>query len=716
MTDLATIRIPVDSSDMVRAVQQSKNLERGIKMLVEALDSGAINANQYSAGLSQLQKRFKSLFDNYQQATARVRGHAQSLLESKEAAEQAAVAKNNLAMATKKAETAFALANQKAKAELQTLRNRAEFAWAMAMQRERESQIAVRAAEKQAAAEKRLNVVMQDSQKGFRQSELFVQQLGYQVGDFAVQVQSGTSALVAFAQQGTQILGFLPIAGAFGAVAGAVLAVSTAVLNLGLNMASAKGSIDQAKESLDNFKSGFETLKSSQESVSEAQERYTQAIYLSGIAQANVTPKIIQGLSLEANARQRLLRVEQARFELRKFELEQSIKQQKELVDALFEEVNLLNDPDASSSEFTRTRAESERLERTREIVAANKELFLTLAESQAEIDLINALLSGSGEEFDDILEKAKELGIILPNLDLSNAVSTAALLAKELGISVQLASKLLAMGGGKKEVIFDPRDPNYDPIAAEMARIQGSYGTVSPFDPSRQPKEAGGGRASEVTTLQNKLEEVYKYLELDQYLIEQEKIAFEQRQDVLQSALDKKLITLQEYQELEKAITAQHQQDLANIALAGQQENLTYAADFFGALAGVAAAGGDKMTKAVRVFSAAQALINSYLAYTQVIADPTLPWFAKLPKALGVLAAGMSMVSAIKGGGSSSASGAGRGSATVSAQASAPTPQTVMIDSIDPDSLYSGQTLINLFDAFYNENDKRGKVFVVAR
>ena len=523
MTDLATIRIPVDSSDMVRAVQQSKNLERGIKMLVEALDSGAINANQYSAGLSQLQKRFKSLFDNYQQATARVRGHAQSLLESKEAAEQAAVAKNNLAMATKKAETAFALANQKAKAELQTLRNRAEFAWAMAMQRERESQIAVRAAEKQAAAEKRLNVVMQDSQKGFRQSELFVQQLGYQVGDFAVQVQSGTSALVAFAQQGTQILGFLPIAGAFGAVAGAVLAVSTAVLNLGLNMASAKGSIDQAKESIDNFKSGFEALKSSQESVSEAQERYTQAIYLSGIAQANVTPEIIQGLSLEADARQRLLRVEQARFELRKFELEQSIKQQKELVDALFEEVNLLNDPDASSSEFTRTRAESERLERTREIVAANKELFLTLAESQAEIDLINALLSGSGEEFDDILEKAKELGIILPNLDLSNAVSTAALLAKELGISVQLASKLLAMGGGKKEVIFDPRDPNYDPIAAEMARIQGSYGTVSPFDPSRQPKEAGGGRRQA---------QIRKEIDLTKELTQAEK----ERQSIVQS------------------------------------------------------------------------------------------------------------------------------------------------------------------------------------
>jgi hypothetical protein len=37
-----------------------------------------------------------------------------------------------------------------------------------------------------------------------------------------------------------------------------------------------------------------------------------------------------------------------------------------------------------------------------------------------------------------------------------------------------------------------------------------------------------------------------------------------------------------------------------------------------------------------------------------------------------------------------------------------------VYIDSITPDALYSGQTLINLFEAFYKENDNQGRVFVV--
>jgi hypothetical protein len=54
---------------------------------------------------------------------------------------------------------------------------------------------------------------------------MYAQQVGYQVGDFFVQVQSGTSALVAFGQQGTQLAGLLP--GVTGAVIGISLAVGT---------------------------------------------------------------------------------------------------------------------------------------------------------------------------------------------------------------------------------------------------------------------------------------------------------------------------------------------------------------------------------------------------------------------------------------------------------------------------------------------------------
>ncbi len=139
MTDLATIRIPVDTSDMVKAVQESRKLERNIKMLVSALDSGTIGTKQYNAGLLQMKREYQGLFTSSQQATARVRGFAKSVVESSNSAKQAAAAQQQLAVATKKAETAFALANQRAKEELALSKQRAETAFALAAQREREA-------------------------------------------------------------------------------------------------------------------------------------------------------------------------------------------------------------------------------------------------------------------------------------------------------------------------------------------------------------------------------------------------------------------------------------------------------------------------------------------------------------------------------------------------------------------------------------------------
>lgn len=76
------------------------------------------------------------------------------------------------------------------------------------------------------ATEEQLNhaQAMSLSGKGMRRFELFAQQAGYQVGDFAVQVQSGTNVAVAFGQQASQLLGFL---GPKGAIAGAGIAIAT---------------------------------------------------------------------------------------------------------------------------------------------------------------------------------------------------------------------------------------------------------------------------------------------------------------------------------------------------------------------------------------------------------------------------------------------------------------------------------------------------------
>jgi len=62
--------------------------------------------------------------------------------------------------------------------------------------------------------------------RGMSDNRRAIQNAGYQVGDFAVQLAGGQNAMLAFSQQGGQMLQFF---GAFGAVAGAALAIAAAV-------------------------------------------------------------------------------------------------------------------------------------------------------------------------------------------------------------------------------------------------------------------------------------------------------------------------------------------------------------------------------------------------------------------------------------------------------------------------------------------------------
>ena len=80
------------------------------------------------------------------------------------------------------------------------------------------------------------------STNGFRYA---LQQGGYQVQDFIVQVQSGQSALVAFSQQGSQL------ASVFSPVAGAVLTIATVIAGtLMASLSNGKNAIDAMKDAI----------------------------------------------------------------------------------------------------------------------------------------------------------------------------------------------------------------------------------------------------------------------------------------------------------------------------------------------------------------------------------------------------------------------------------------------------------------------------------
>lgn len=265
MADLETIRIPVDSTGMVRAVKDAKALENSIKLLTTALNSGAIGSNQYNKGLLQLKRQYEGLFKSSQQATAQVRGHAKSLQESKAAAEASARAEEQLLAAKRKAETAYALGMQRAREEaaqlsktqaemlrLESMYNKVSTA-ARVYQQAQESlnravQLGVIADDQKEAKLLELSTAYQKvgndagkaqrfidqfgenaqvTGRGLNQFGMVTQQVGYQVGDFFVQIQSGTNALVAFGQQATQLAGLVP--GILGAALGIGISLITAL-------------------------------------------------------------------------------------------------------------------------------------------------------------------------------------------------------------------------------------------------------------------------------------------------------------------------------------------------------------------------------------------------------------------------------------------------------------------------------------------------------
>jgi len=116
------------------------------------------------------------------------------------------------------------------------------------------------------AATQRLNVAQMNTNKvvgntrnKMNGSNMAIQQLGYQFGDFAVQVQGGTSAFVAFSQQGSQLAGILPmIAGPLGLSMGAAVGLSAA-LGILIPIGSAVGRMffemrDSAKDAAEKTK------------------------------------------------------------------------------------------------------------------------------------------------------------------------------------------------------------------------------------------------------------------------------------------------------------------------------------------------------------------------------------------------------------------------------------------------------------------------------
>lgn len=260
----------------------------------------------------------------------------------------------------------------------------------------------------------------------------------------------------------------------------------------------------------------------------------------------------------------------------------------------------------------------------------------------------------------------AEDLASTDINSGIALAASSAMTLAKNMGVSLDAARKLLAAGyEAPGPVVYDPRDPNYDPAAVARAQAaakaaqlrmdfsQPSATTAAGVSGAGVGTGAGGGvdqTQAELEQLQNSLR-TQEQLEIESY---------QRRQQMLKDALAQKLLTQQEYTGLIEQSEAQHQFNMLKETNAGVSSTLNSLGQLF---------------QGSKQVSAGIALANSYLAFTEVLKDPSYIGrpFARFAAAAAALSSGLSAVRSIKsaqpggatsGGISAGSAGGGGGSA----------------------------------------------------
>ena len=280
-------------------------LQSNVKKLVQARREGSITEKTYRTGLLENKRAYEAVGVSTQKATAEVHKYAKSIeislnaiRESKAATQAEAAALREYSQARRSASEENARYNTISKASLQVeqqalktvkvqkeanRRLRMEFKEGYAAKVQlRAAQMGLNKARRQgiiteaeyARSMSRLGDVTTQSSKHMSRMGVAMQQTGYQVGDFLVQIQGGQNPLVAFGQQATQLVGvlyLLPAATLAGTVAIAGLTVSVGLLiaslgimiplvtAIGAAWLRTRDKADKAKEGLNSWE---EALKS----------------------------------------------------------------------------------------------------------------------------------------------------------------------------------------------------------------------------------------------------------------------------------------------------------------------------------------------------------------------------------------------------------------------------------------------------------------------
>jgi hypothetical protein len=146
------------------------------------------------------------------------------------------------------------------------------------------------------------------STRGINGMGMVMQQTGYQVGDFLVQVQSGTNFMVAFGQQATQLVGILPMLGAgFMGLSMKSLVALSAGLGIAIPLMTAIGAaFMRTRQSAEESSESIETLEERLKSLDNTLREYLRT---REAARMGITAEELLGLEGLEDAEENLRRL-----------------------------------------------------------------------------------------------------------------------------------------------------------------------------------------------------------------------------------------------------------------------------------------------------------------------------------------------------------------------------------------------------------------------
>lgn len=213
------------------------------------------------------------------------------------------------------------------------------------------------------------------------------------------------------------------------------------------------------------------------------------------------------------------------------------------------------------------------------------------------------------------------------------------------------------------------------------IADIEAGFGDAAPMTSTRPRTRPGDGGdeppeldfgTGGADAMAARLEALQQGLMTERELLDTWR---EENLEALKNATDQELEAIGGVNAAKLRLEEEYQRRLAEIRSAEQSQTLSSYGTLFGNLATAFKAGGGKLLKISKAFSVAQGLINSYRAFTEVLADPSLIGrpFLRTALAGSTLAAGLAQVANIK---SVSDSGTGGGGAVPAAGSTAAAPQ----------------------------------------